>query len=215
LRLLARIGPGSAEARKVATAAQLQNRLWTFSELFYRNQGEENSGYVTEPLLRVLADSVSGLDAKRALADSNGPAVRALLAANDARAAGRAAGSFPTFFAGRTGARRVGLHRPARRAPQAALVGTAQQTGQQARRTRLHLLAQRQPARPPRARYAVRVRVAPARRVPLGQDQQVRAQRGQVPTAEGAAVGRGLAVRGRSDGVPAGASERVGRHPII
>src|SRR5947207_606368 len=51
LRLIAIIGPDSGKARRMAAAAQRQNRLWNFAELFYRNQGEENSGYVTDPFL--------------------------------------------------------------------------------------------------------------------------------------------------------------------
>src|SRR5207244_8369789 len=31
------------------------NRLWQVAELLYQNQGEENSGWVTDPLLRSVA----------------------------------------------------------------------------------------------------------------------------------------------------------------
>jgi protein-disulfide isomerase len=117
LRLIARIGPDSSKARKVAAAAQLQNRLWSFSQLFYRNQGEENSGYVTDPFLRLLAESVPGLDAKRALNDRGGATVRGLLAKNDARARALGVRSTPAFYVGRTGGRLVRLKPSSLNAP--------------------------------------------------------------------------------------------------
>jgi protein-disulfide isomerase len=44
-----------------ALAAGEQNRLWNFIELFYHEQGRENSGYVTESYLQGLAQRVTGL----------------------------------------------------------------------------------------------------------------------------------------------------------
>jgi len=45
-----------------ALAAGRQNRLWNFIELFYHEQGREDSGYVTESYLQGLAQQVSGLN---------------------------------------------------------------------------------------------------------------------------------------------------------
>src|SRR5919204_3955202 len=50
-----------AEA-SAALAAGKQNKLWNYVELFYRNQGEENSGYVNGSFLTNLAKAVPGLD---------------------------------------------------------------------------------------------------------------------------------------------------------
>jgi len=47
---------------KAALAAGKQNRQWHYVELFYRNQGEENSGYVDGTFLTNLAKATSGLD---------------------------------------------------------------------------------------------------------------------------------------------------------
>ena len=49
------IGPQSPIASKAAYAAGEQGRGWSFIELFYRNQGEENSGYVTDSFLTSIA----------------------------------------------------------------------------------------------------------------------------------------------------------------
>jgi protein-disulfide isomerase len=45
-----------------ALAAGRQKRLWQFVELFYREQGQEGSGYVTDSYLQGLARQVPGLD---------------------------------------------------------------------------------------------------------------------------------------------------------
>src|SRR6476659_9405442 len=49
------IGPDSVTAAKAALAASEQNRYWNYIELFYRNQGTENSGYVTDSFLESIA----------------------------------------------------------------------------------------------------------------------------------------------------------------
>jgi protein-disulfide isomerase len=49
------IGPDSKPAMRGALAAGEQNRLWQFLQLFYLNQGGENSGYVTDSFLTSIA----------------------------------------------------------------------------------------------------------------------------------------------------------------
>jgi protein-disulfide isomerase len=49
------IGPDSVTAAKAALAAGEQGRYWNYVELFYRNQGSENSGYVTDGFLESVA----------------------------------------------------------------------------------------------------------------------------------------------------------------
>ena len=49
------IGPQSAPAGAAALAAGAQGRGWNYLELFYRNQGEENSGYATDEFLTAIA----------------------------------------------------------------------------------------------------------------------------------------------------------------
>jgi protein-disulfide isomerase len=48
------IGPQSVPAGEAALAAGEQGKGWTFIQLFYRNQGEENSGYVTEDFIESI-----------------------------------------------------------------------------------------------------------------------------------------------------------------
>jgi protein-disulfide isomerase len=51
------IGPGSQPAMKAVLAAGEQGRFWNYLQLFYANQGEENSGYVTDDFLTNIAEA--------------------------------------------------------------------------------------------------------------------------------------------------------------
>jgi protein-disulfide isomerase len=59
------IGPESTQAGAAAIAAGKQGRGWSFVELFYRNQGEENSGYVDDAFLTAIARGVGVPDISR------------------------------------------------------------------------------------------------------------------------------------------------------
>jgi protein-disulfide isomerase len=110
LRLVTLIGPDSRKAARLAGAAALQDRMWQFSELFYLNQGTENSGYVTSAFLRAIAASTPGLDAERALAARDSGAVTSQLE-HARRSAGRlGVSSTPSFFLVRPGKAPVRLH---------------------------------------------------------------------------------------------------------
>lgn len=49
------IGPQSPAAGAATIAAGMQGRGWNYLELFYRNQGEEDSGYATDEFLEAIA----------------------------------------------------------------------------------------------------------------------------------------------------------------
>jgi protein-disulfide isomerase len=59
------IGPQSTPAGAAAIAAGEQGRGWSFVELFYRNQGAEDSGYVTDSFLTALARGAGVPDVAR------------------------------------------------------------------------------------------------------------------------------------------------------
>jgi protein-disulfide isomerase len=103
LRLLTFLGEDSLRAGQVAAAAAEQDRGWQFADLFFNNQGQENSGYVTEQFLREVAGGVEGLDVDKALADADGPAAAAQLRRATAAAETLGVSSTPTFFASRRG----------------------------------------------------------------------------------------------------------------
>jgi protein-disulfide isomerase len=85
-----------------ALAAGKQNLMWNYLELFYRQQSQENSGYVTEEFLRKLAQE-SGLNTTAWLgARSNAEYATAIT--TDAQAANNAGFTgTPAFQVGRTG----------------------------------------------------------------------------------------------------------------
>ena len=59
------IGEQSLPAGAAAIAAGAQGRGWTFLELFYRNQGKENSGYVTDEFIEAVAKSAGVKDLEK------------------------------------------------------------------------------------------------------------------------------------------------------
>lgn len=94
------LGPDSGEAARVAAGAAQQNRLWQFVDTFYKNQGTENSGYVTGDFLRKVASAVPGLNVERALAFQDGGKS---VADADALANRFASSSTPAFLIQRKG----------------------------------------------------------------------------------------------------------------
>jgi protein-disulfide isomerase len=97
------VGTDSAVALRTALGASAQNRVWDIVDLLYRNQGTENTGWVTDSLLGATLAAVPGLDANRVLAARNGAQVAAQVqdAANKASIAGIR--GTPSFELGRTG----------------------------------------------------------------------------------------------------------------
>lgn len=69
------IGPDSVKGLRFLLAAAEQNRLWQLQEALYRYQGRENSGWITNSLVRELAAKIPGLDVDRLFADANGAAI--------------------------------------------------------------------------------------------------------------------------------------------
>jgi len=67
LRLMTFLGDDSVTGGRVAQAAAEQNKLWDFAEAFYADQGEENSGYVTDDFMQGIADK-AGVDFAKAQA---------------------------------------------------------------------------------------------------------------------------------------------------
>lgn len=64
-RTWAVLGSQSVDAARAALAAGRQGRLWSFIELFYRNQGIEQTGYVTDEFLTAIARGAGVRDLAR------------------------------------------------------------------------------------------------------------------------------------------------------
>src|SRR5262249_29079683 len=87
-----------------ALAAGKQNLMWHFLELFYHEQGEEDSGYVTESYLQNLAAQVPGLNLTKWASDRNNPELSKQVAADAQAANAEGFTGTPSFLIGRTGA---------------------------------------------------------------------------------------------------------------
>jgi protein-disulfide isomerase len=98
LRVISFLGADSGTAAQMAAAATLQNKLYDFAETFYLNQGEENSGYVTDDFLHQVADDTPGLDADEAFSRRDSSQADAIVAENEAAAKSAGVNSTPTFF---------------------------------------------------------------------------------------------------------------------
>ena len=70
---LAFIGPDSEKALLHVIAAGDQGKLFQFADALYQNQGAENSGWVTNELLRRISGEL-GLDWQKLQKDADGPA---------------------------------------------------------------------------------------------------------------------------------------------
>lgn len=80
------IGPESKPAGAAAIAAGEQGRGWNFIEIFYRNQGSEDSGYVTDKFLTAIAKAAGVPDIARWNTDRKSEPVLAEVAASTSQA---------------------------------------------------------------------------------------------------------------------------------
>jgi protein-disulfide isomerase len=99
LRLRRFIGADSDVAARAAQAAATRDRMWNFVDLFYRNQGQENSGYVTRAFLSRLA-TAAGLAPKLVLDGSTAASFEKPVQVAEAEAQAAGQTSTPAFLIG-------------------------------------------------------------------------------------------------------------------
>jgi len=92
------LGDDSTKALKVVLAAAKQDRAWQLIELLYANQGRENSGWVSDGLIRELAGRIDGLDVDTMLADAETPAIQEEIDRVASEAADRRVQGTPWFY---------------------------------------------------------------------------------------------------------------------
>jgi protein-disulfide isomerase len=96
--------PATFKTQQVAAlAAGKQNLAWHYIELFYHEQGEENTGYVTESYLQNLARQVPGLNLAAWNAARNDPALAASITSDAQAAESNGFTGTPSFLLGKTG----------------------------------------------------------------------------------------------------------------
>jgi protein-disulfide isomerase len=86
-----------------ALAAGKQNKMWDFVELFYKEQGEEGTEYVTEEYLHKLASSVPGLNLSQWSSDRQDTKLANQVEEDGEAARGAGFNGTPSFLIGHTG----------------------------------------------------------------------------------------------------------------
>jgi protein-disulfide isomerase len=126
-RPFAILGDDSITAAKAAVEAGNQKKAWDFIDLFYKNQGEENSGYVTDAFINRIASGVPGLDAAKVVEASHSGSTEELQSANT-EASKFGINSTPTFLVGKTGGKlqKVDISDPTSAAELEAAINAAQ-----------------------------------------------------------------------------------------
>jgi protein-disulfide isomerase len=103
LQPIAILGPDSETGARATLAAGRQDKMWEYADLLYRNQGIENTGYLTESFARDVAAAVPGLDVDRFTDDLGSAAVGRELARSQAAAQAQGVNGTPTVLVGRRG----------------------------------------------------------------------------------------------------------------
>jgi protein-disulfide isomerase len=96
-KTLAFLGPDSVPAALATLAAGEQNLHWQYSTLFFLNQGQENSGYVTDEFLTGIAEQTPGLDVGRWEESRNSQELKSELQKIQDKAADRGIEGTPTL----------------------------------------------------------------------------------------------------------------------
>jgi protein-disulfide isomerase len=102
-RPLVFLGEDSEPAARATLAAGKQNLAWQYADAFYRNQEQENSGYVTDDFLRKIGKLVPGLDVEKMMTDKDSQEVTRQLVRDDTLAKKLKVNGTPTFFLSRKG----------------------------------------------------------------------------------------------------------------
>ncbi len=80
-----------------ALAAGLQNKEWDYVELFYNEQGTEDTNYVNDSYLNGLASQIPGLNYSKWLSDRGSSTLTGQVTADEQAAAGKSFSSTPTL----------------------------------------------------------------------------------------------------------------------
>jgi protein-disulfide isomerase len=91
------IGENSIAGLRAIYGAEPQNKLWSMVEALYERQGEENSGWITIPVIKDAAREI-GADPAKVIAHADAKTVTAQLNANQKLATQLGVNSTPTFI---------------------------------------------------------------------------------------------------------------------
>jgi len=97
------VGPDSDTALRAVYAAGQQDRFWNYSHLMFENQGTENTGWVTEDLIKGVGEAVPGLDVEKMLAARGTQSVTDAIAVAGQHGQDDGVSHTPWFQVGKTG----------------------------------------------------------------------------------------------------------------
>jgi protein-disulfide isomerase len=90
------IGPNSVAGLRAIYAAGKQNKLWNMVTALYERQGDENSGWITIPVIKDAANEI-GANPAKIITDADSKSVTAQLNASAADAGAKGINGTPTF----------------------------------------------------------------------------------------------------------------------
>ncbi|MFL5816244.1 MAG: DsbA family protein [Conexibacter sp.] len=97
------LGSDSISAAQMAGAAGLQNKLWPYIDIFYANQGDERTAYVTEDFMRRIGRAVKGLNVDKAWNERGNAAVLRQITEAQTEFQANGFSGTPAFLVGPTG----------------------------------------------------------------------------------------------------------------
>jgi protein-disulfide isomerase len=103
LRLRSFLGRDSVRAAGAAAEAARENKMFEFADLFYRNQGPENSDYADADFMREIAGQVDGLDVDKVVAAADDPLSYPAVERNEMFAREIGSTGTPDFYLRRNG----------------------------------------------------------------------------------------------------------------
>jgi protein-disulfide isomerase len=96
------LGPDSEQALRFALAAGRQGKLWNVVHLLYAYQGPENSGWVSDQLLRGIGAATPGFSTDEAIDEAASAPVHEEIESVAGEASSLGVNGTPAFAAGRT-----------------------------------------------------------------------------------------------------------------
>lgn len=97
------LGPQSFTGRLGLIAASLQNKGYQYAKVLYDNQGQEESGWLTGPMMANIAASTTGLDLAKWQQDVNSSGVKSIANEVDKLATQKKVTGTPTVLVGCVG----------------------------------------------------------------------------------------------------------------
>lgn len=97
------IGPQSKTGRLALIAASFQNKGFEYAKVLYDNQGQEDSGWLTDSMMGQIAASVNGLKVHQVLSQKNDSAASTIAGKVDELAKKANVQGTPTILIGPTG----------------------------------------------------------------------------------------------------------------